>query len=518
MYGHGRNATFRVRNLKKRAGSFDDYGIILFYDLEESGRFYVESILPKLTFVIRFKLQLMKNRLWILNSIIILMSFEGQGQSQNKIWYFGYEAGIDFNGTTPVALTNGALTSIDCSASLCDANGNLLLYANGTTVYNANHQVMHNGNGLLGSSNGGQVCVAVPQPGTNLVYIFTVGQFASSNGFRFHVIDMSQQGGLGSVILKNVLLFQPSTERVTAVYNPNDNSYWIITHLWNSNAFYAYKLSSSGFNPTPVISAVGSVHAGGALGYYNSMGQLAISPDGSHIACGIYSMGAVELFHFDIFTGTLSNPIHIGGFTNTWGVCFSPDATKLYVTNWYSSELFQLDISVWDSSMIASSKTMVGTAQGPSSSGWHIGYMQLGPDGKIYAAVFNDNYLAVVNNPDSAGIACNLVDNGFYLEGKTSGAGICNPFVMAQFTSVTENTPPLNITIAANPFDYSLHINASGKIIRELRILDMSGRLIYQSKPNASLAVIDTNTFSNALYLAEVRCREGLVRKKIFVW
>lgn len=457
----------------------------------------------------------MKIRILISFAMYLMMAGEGWGQYQNKIWYFGYEAGIDFNGPIPVALTNGALTSIDCSTTLCDVNGNLLLYANGTTVYNSNHQVMHNGNGLQGSSNGGQVCVAVPQPGTNLVYIFTVGQFASSDGFRFHVVDMSQQGGLGSVVLKNVLLFQPSTERVAAVYNSNDNSYWIITHTWNSNEYYAYKLSSSGFNPSPVISAVGSIHAGGALGYYNSMGQLAISPDGSRIACGIYSMGAVELFHFDISTGLISNPIKIGGFSNTWGVCFSPDASKLYATNWYSPQLFQLDVGVWDSSLIASSKTMVGTAQGPSPSGRQIGYMQIGPDGKIYAAVLDDNYLAVVISPNIAGTACNLVDNGFYLAGKTSGAGICNPFVMAQFTSVIENTLSLNITIAANPFDHSIHVNAPDKIIREIRILDMSGRLIYQSKPNASLAVIETKTFSDALYLVEVRCKEETAKKMI---
>lgn len=77
----------------------------------------------------------------------------------------------------------------------------------------------------MGNSNGGQVCVAVPQPGSSLVYLFTVGIFVSTDGFRFHVIDMNLQGGMGEVVLKNVLLFQPSTERVTAVYNPTDNSY-----------------------------------------------------------------------------------------------------------------------------------------------------------------------------------------------------------------------------------------------------------------------------------------------------
>lgn len=470
-----------------------------------------------LKFVTDLHLPLMKNKL--LFSIITFMILTGgvKGQNLNKIWYFGYEAGIDFNGTSPVALTNGALNSIDCSSTLCDANGNLLLYANGTTIYNANHQVMHNGSGLLGDSNGGQVCIAVPQPLSTLVYVFTVGQFASSNGFRFHVVDMSLQGGLGSVVIKNALLFQPSTERVAAVYNTNDNSYWIITHAWNSNEFYAYKLTSGGFNPSPVISTVGSIHTGGSLGVYNSMGQLAVSPDGDRIACSIYSMGIIELFHFDINTGILFNPIKIGGITNSFGVCFSPDGEKVYVTSWYSPNLYQLEISVWDSALIASSKTMVGTAQGPSASGRQIGYMQLGPDGKIYAAVLDDDYLAVVNNPDSTGIACDLVDNGFYLAGKTSGAGVCNTVVIPQFTAIAENTLFLHIYITANPFDHFIYVNASDKIIREIRIHDIAGRLLHQARPDVSMAVIETNAISNALYLVEIRCNEAIVRRKVLI-
>lgn len=74
---------------------------------------------------------------------------------QGNIWYFGDYAGIDFNGSTPVALTNSALFTYDCASAISDPAGNLLFYSNGVTVWNKTHQVMNNGTGLLGNQSGG---------------------------------------------------------------------------------------------------------------------------------------------------------------------------------------------------------------------------------------------------------------------------------------------------------------------------------------------------------------------------
>ena len=66
-------------------------------------------------------------------SFIVLLlwlfsSFSSYAQKEGNIWYFGANAGIDFNGSTPVALTNGAMNSKEGCASICDSDGNILFY------------------------------------------------------------------------------------------------------------------------------------------------------------------------------------------------------------------------------------------------------------------------------------------------------------------------------------------------------------------------------------------------------
>ena len=53
-----------------------------------------------------------------------------------NVWYFGYGAGVDFNSGLPVSITGGQINSAEGCASISDANGNILFYTDGVTVYN----------------------------------------------------------------------------------------------------------------------------------------------------------------------------------------------------------------------------------------------------------------------------------------------------------------------------------------------------------------------------------------------
>jgi len=384
--------------------------------------------------------------------ILLAACLPYQTFSQEKVWYFGNEAGIDFNGTSAVAITDGTMNVVDNAAAISDFTGNLLFYTDGMNVWDRNHSLMPNGTGLMGESSNGQGSLIVQRPGTDLFYIFTVGQYNSTNGFRYHIVELSQNGGFGDVISKNILLLSPSTERLDAVYNELTNSYWIITHGWNSNDFYSYELTQFGFNPVPVISPVGTVHTGGMLGHYNTMGQLCISPTKTKLVCGIYSDGVFELFDFDLNTGVISNPVPLGGFNNAWGAAFSPDGTKLYVSEWMNTEITQLDISSGIASVILNTATVVGHGTGPGGS-YQAGYLQLAPDDKIYGAVFDDDYLLVINSPNQSGLACNLVDNGFFLNGKKSQAGLCRAVSSrSSFNSINETAVEKYYSVFPNPF------------------------------------------------------------------
>src|SRR5262245_2759871 len=86
-------------------------------------------------------------------------------QKRANVWYFGTNAGVNFNSGSPVAIT-GALNTWEGCASMSDKNtGQILFYTDGVTVYNKNHVTMTNGSGLYGYSSTTQSAVIVPKPG-----------------------------------------------------------------------------------------------------------------------------------------------------------------------------------------------------------------------------------------------------------------------------------------------------------------------------------------------------------------
>ncbi|HRG90540.1 MAG TPA: hypothetical protein PLW44_16070, partial [Chitinophagales bacterium] len=87
---------------------------------------------------------------------ILLIGVYAYPQGQANIWYFGATAGVDFNSGSPVAITDGVLSTSEGSATISDAAGNLLFYTDGIRVWTRNHVQMPNGNGLLGDPSSAQ--------------------------------------------------------------------------------------------------------------------------------------------------------------------------------------------------------------------------------------------------------------------------------------------------------------------------------------------------------------------------
>ncbi|MBK6830991.1 MAG: PKD domain-containing protein [Flavobacteriales bacterium] len=337
--------------------------------------------------------------------------------AQGTIWHFGDGAGLDFNGGAPAAIGGGASYSLDNSTTASDAAGNLLFYSNGVSVWDATHNVMPNGSGLLGDHDGGQCALAVHRPGTNEFYLFTVDNWNGPNGLRYSVVDMTLNGGLGDVTLKNQLLHAPSTERLEAVHNPTDGSWWLISHDWGNAQFRAYNISNTGLNTTPVLSTIGSVHSGFN---YDAAGQLTASPNGTMLCCGIYDQDLFQVFDFDATTGIVSNARDLPGYNNAWGCAFSPNSERLYLTKWFDNEVHQVDLTAGTWSIVQASDMLVGNTSG-NVGGYQAGYLQLGPDGKVYVAKFGQSTIAAINSPNALGTGCGFVDNAVSL-----GAGICN--------------------------------------------------------------------------------------------
>lgn len=347
----------------------------------------------------------------ILLPFLFFTSFEFSQQEASN-WYFGSGAGIKFlpDGSV-VPLSGSPMTAQHGSATMSDANGNLLLYSNGENIWNKNHQIMSNGSGLFGNFYATQSTFILKKPSSsNLFYVFTVDLASGDKGVRYSEVDMNLNGGLGNVTAnKNMPLLYPSTEKIAVIKHANGIDYWVVTHEFNSNRFFSYLVTSSGINHSGVSSNVGSIINNTPAGPISAGGGMKIAPDGSKLAvCNRFSN--IELFDFSITTGKVSNAqIILNGNHESYNTEFSSDSKVLYASLSTKSVLCQFDLT---SANIAASKIEI-TKTYPG-----IADIQMGINGKIYITCFpGTNNLSVINNPSVLGLGCNFQYNSVPISG-----------------------------------------------------------------------------------------------------
>ncbi|MES2591379.1 MAG: gliding motility-associated C-terminal domain-containing protein [Bacteroidota bacterium] len=356
-------------------------------------------------------------------SLLLLFACFSMAQNEGNIWYFGDHAGLDFNGSSPVALTNGALSTIEGCATISTNAGMLRFYTDGITVWNNTHTPMPNGNSLSGDLSATQSALIIPKPGNiNIYYIFTVTALGLPNGLRYSEVNMALAGGLGDVTTnKNIPLASPVTEKLTAVKNANNIDIWVIAHDLTTNAFLVYSVTSAGVNTTPIISNAGSTPGIFPIGY------LKASANGSKLAQAISSTNSVDILNFSNITGlatsdfTFTTPF--SSPNGVYGIEFSPNGTRLYITAEGFFDIYQYDMTLSSTSAIIASATLVGSTSGNAG---YLYALQAAPDGKIYVAKHNSGALGSINNPNAQGVGCNFVDSAVYLSGKISKVGLPN--------------------------------------------------------------------------------------------
>jgi gliding motility-associated-like protein len=371
-----------------------------------------------------------RNKFWLKTWLIvvtILLSQDAISQNETKIWYFGQNAGLDFNSGSPIALTDGQLSTNEGCATIADNSGSLLFYTDGITVWNKNHAVMSNGTGLMGNPSTTQAATIVPMPSSsNLYYIFTLDSYGGANGFRYSIVDMSLDSGNGAITSKNVLIYTPSCEKLAIVKHANTSDYWVVTHGWGNATFYSYLLTSSGLSATSIESNIGinvsTFDTDEAIGY------MRISPDGSKLALCYYFSSVLQLFDFNQNTGELSNEITIyTGETgsNLYGLEFSPNSKVLYFTKeLLTTKIYQCNLEASD---IPSTVLPVYSNSNPL-----VSALQLGPDNKIYIGQNGSTKLGVINQPNLIGTSCNIEVNAIDLAGKYCLRGL-PPFISSFF-------------------------------------------------------------------------------------
>jgi len=363
-------------------------------------------------------------------------------QNETANWTFGENAGLNFNSGYPLPLGASQLNTTEGCASMSDNSGNLIIYTDGSTVWNKNHDIMTNGLDLLGNDSSTQSAIIIPKPNSDTIYyIFTVDDRAGSNGLRFSEVDLSLSGGLGAVTAnKNILLESPITEKLTAVEASNGEDIWVISHRWESNEFVSYLVSDLGVSTTPVVSLIGTCYGGDIN---QTIGYLKASPNREKVASVVSYVSQVEVFDFNALTGQLTNPVYIPNLSTNnpgfYGCEFSPDSQLLYVSELnYDTNLsfiHQYNLGLNSASSIIASDIIVGQRTGS------FGALQQALDGKIYVAEFDRTSMAVITDPNTIGVDCNVLSGFVNLNDKICQLGL-PPFIQSYFyaTNIFNNT------------------------------------------------------------------------------
>lgn len=452
---------------------------------------------------------------------------------QNKVWAFGYKAGLDFDSGVPVPVTTG-LTGVHSEgvASVCDTGGHLLFYTDGKKVYNRNHTLMPSGASIVPfmTSSTTQGAVIVPVIGTTgRYYVFSLESInfdTTHSHLAYSIVDMSLDGGYGDVIASSMgTIIQDSLSEKMIAITGNDHNIWLMVHQQDTAIFLAYNISASGIDTIPVRSAVGrlSDDSGAYAG-----GVLKVSPNRRKIVCQTIwwpynNPAGTEVFDFDPATGIVSNCLVLDSVNSQYGAEFSPDNTKLYVRQLNkaadTSKIFQYNLALSSASAIRSSKTLLYNSRAKLCD------LKLAPENKIYTSGRDDSFSAniysrfldCILSPNAPGTLCNYTEHAvMFTVGTGIYAGLPNLYVTEDTVatvSVDERVSANDITIFPNPVKNHLTIT-SDITLRSVEIFDVLGRIVYNAACDSRLLQIDVSMFERGVYWIQLKGEDEVLTGK----
>jgi gliding motility-associated-like protein len=401
--------------------------------------------------------------LMLLITFSFLICSSSQAQRE-RVWVFG-NVHLDFSTTpptsSPAALSSGTLQNYgEACASICDAAGNLQFYTDGTYVFNRQHQLMPNGNGIVplpvpsfynytATSSSAQGTLIVPHPlYDSLYYVFSLYSWEQQDNYGklyYSIVDMSLDGGLGDVLpaSKGILIDTGFTERMTAI--TGDGCFVWLSLLGKDGQLYCYKIDDNGLHTTPTVSNLGLSNN------YSFNGKLEASPDGSKIAIGqfFYLTGfpGIALASFDPASGSAGTAMQLFPNTASYGLCFSHNSRYLYYHtlnfNFGIYQIGKLDVSNFNTASILNSDLILNTDVDLLTS------MKRGADSNIYfmSPLPNsglDRGLSIIHNANLPGTATTVQHNAVTISstpGFTPYLGIGLPnVIVANIRDTLENS------------------------------------------------------------------------------
>ncbi len=337
----------------------------------------------------------------------------------DQIWLHGFNdfPGQSGYGNSLMKFENGLvlISQIDLRmnfestmAVMPDTLGNILFYTNGCHIANALGDTMQNGSGINpGEMNDwtcptsgyasplGAMILQLPE-NPSLYYLFHMGVKYSPERrlnygpFYYTVVDMSLNGGKGSVISKNNVVANGNFEPFVAVRHGNGRDWWLVFPEYGTNKYRKFLFSVSGLQEEPA-QLIGQTLS------CRYIGSSAFSPTGVRYArqqhCGVVAMD------FDRCAGQFFNDRFLQLPPNAFGgggVAFNKDGDRLFVSTQLSIQAADLTQITPHLDTIVSSPSIVGSS---------LHLMQYGADGKIYLSnLGRGKFYHVISSPDDQNI------------------------------------------------------------------------------------------------------------------
>ena len=356
------------------------------------------------------------------------------------------ESILDFNVDPPIFVSE-KIATLDMHAthaSICDAEGQLLLYSNGMSIHGPDHDFVPGGemisygprwtqntwlnehgdirsSGFLGID-----CAAfIPDPGDKdrmyLVY-YNFDDFFINDAFKklYAIIDISNNEP--EVIASDIVLMDKTTEpgHSSAAQHANGRDWWLLQY--SRDTVYSFLIDPSGIK----------LDHTSVLPFEFKPNQSAVSYNPTADKYVVFELlqnsadtGAVlTLLDFDRCTGDVSRPLRDTFSTVdqgiVHGVAFSPLGQYLYASN--QRTCFQYDM--WSADILASRDTVMvwdGTTYFTSPTSGTLrrsffGHMQLGPDRKLYMSEPGQgNRMHIIHEPDQPAAFCRPEQNAMIM-------------------------------------------------------------------------------------------------------
>ncbi|MCF6360966.1 MAG: gliding motility-associated C-terminal domain-containing protein [Cyclobacteriaceae bacterium] len=430
-------------------------------------------------------------------------SIPGIAPSQrSNIWYFGTQAGIDFNNGA-IAITDGAMDAMEGCTAVSDLNGQIIFYTDGDVLFDQTHNQIDSG--LGGTPNAtdpaAQSVIAVAVPGDEtLFYIFTTesndGVSGTTYNFSYSLFDLKENNGLGRVVEKNVILFEKSTERITASAN------WAIIHEFGNNNFRAYPIGANGIG-NPIVSSVGEDYS---MNYReNGRGYMKLGGTNLGLAVVENNGGVItnylDVFDFDATTGEVSNLRRAdltaeGASGMAYGIEFVGAKIFISLNNGGGSQIMEYWIDFMDNLNL---NTPIMTP------GVELGAIQTGPDGQVYVAENGVSSLGTIAVNGDTAQASNYSPNAFPLAGRNSQLGLPN---FVQQTGTAGLAPGISVSSPAcigQPIFLSANVTSTIDSV-DWQITDPSGVIVFTSTNLADTLTLNTAGDYIAALLIYNRC------------